>query len=190
MKTRKKPGFIGGSQAIRQVNYLFMFGRTLCGLKLQVARQVPQLYDQVTKENSHILYLLEENTHLVIQMRVWALWKGKGVWILSRRGGKWRQWLRGLCRSSFWSICFLRRSWSQGSGCGRAGGTWIRGGRHRQEWSPTLVLPSYSWSIFLILLKQLWSPVAAKTWGLWSKFQSEEIWISSAWKSSTGRPYH
>ena len=80
MKTRKKPGFIGGSQAIRQVNYLFMFGRTLCGLKLQVARQVPQLYDQVTKENSHILYLLEENTHLVIQMRVWALWKGKGVW--------------------------------------------------------------------------------------------------------------
>lgn len=155
MKTRRKTGFIGGSQAIWQVNYLFMLGRTLCGLKLQMARQVPQLHDQVTKENSHFLYLLEENTHLVVQMRVWALQRGKGVCILRRRGGKWRQWPRGLCRSSFWSIWFLRSS-SQDSGCSGTGGTWIRGQetqtRVKSDSRPTLMLlANFSYSLKVAL---------------------------------------
>lgn len=99
----ERVGFIGGCWVILQANCLLIFGRTLCGLKLQVEREVPQLHDQVTEESSHILQLFEKSAHLVIQMGIWYLQRRGEAWILRRRGGQWRHRLRGLFRSSFWS---------------------------------------------------------------------------------------
>lgn len=57
-----------------------LLGRALPGLQLQVARQVPQLHDQVAKEHAHILHVSEEKTHPVVQV---------GVGDLLGRGGRW-----------------------------------------------------------------------------------------------------
>jgi hypothetical protein len=66
------------------VKGVLSFVRSLCGFRLQEARQFPQLYDQVTEENSYILHVFEKNAHLVVQVRVW------GEAFMLRRGGEWR----------------------------------------------------------------------------------------------------
>lgn len=47
---------------------LLSFVSSLCGARLPVDRQVPQLHDQMTMEKSYILRLFEEVVYLVIKV--------------------------------------------------------------------------------------------------------------------------
>lgn len=100
---------------------------TLHGLELQVARQVPQLRDQVTEESPHVLHLLEKKAHLVEQVGIRGLRRRGGAWVLGGGGGRWGRRrpgeLHGGCP---WSGGLPRR-WLRGWGCSRAGGTWAVG---------------------------------------------------------------
>lgn len=69
-----------------KANCSLIFGTALRGLKLQAARQVPQLHDQVTKQSSHVLHLFEKKAHLVVQVGVRCLqWTG----LARALGGRW-----------------------------------------------------------------------------------------------------
>lgn len=163
-----------------------MFGRFLCGLKLQVMNRSLSSMTRWPRRTLISCICLRRT-------RIWWYRRsggGKGVWILAWRGGKWRQWLRGLCRSSFWSICseeeLESRQWAQQSWRDLDPGAGEHRQGERQSSRPTPL--SYSGQSFLFS-ESFGAQWQQKLEVLWSKFQSEEIWISSAWKSSTGRPY-
>lgn len=92
-----------GARTGRQVNCSRLFGSTLTGLQLQVARQVPQLHDQVTKENFHILHLFEKKAHLVVQVGVGYLQRRGVACTFRGRTGRWRQRPGELCNRRSWS---------------------------------------------------------------------------------------
>lgn len=91
------------------------FVSSLRDTRLQVDSQVPQLHDQMTKENFYILHLFEKKAHLVMEVGV----GGGESQVFCRRSGWWRRRTRGLRRRSLWSSWFLK--------------SWIQDGRKQQD---------------------------------------------------------
>lgn len=85
-RNKGRAAFVEAGGAISWANHWLLFCRSLCGLRLQAARQVPQFYEQVTKESFHILHVFQKNAHLVVQMGVRGPQRRSEAWLLSRRG--------------------------------------------------------------------------------------------------------
>lgn len=118
-----------GCWATLQVHCSHLLGGALPGLQLQVARQVPQLHDQVAEEHPHTLHLSEEKAHPVVQVGVGGLQGRGGAWAPRGRAGRWRQ-RPGRLLSRHSGSHGFRRSGVQDRWCTGARGTWVWGREH------------------------------------------------------------
>lgn len=176
MKLEKNPGFIGGSQAIQQVNYLFMFGRPLV---VSSFRWLDKSLSSMTRWPRRTLISCICLRRTRIWWYRWGLPCGgekesgslaEGVGSGGSGSGGFVEVVSGA--SAFWGGAGVKAVGAaelEGPGLG-AGDTDKSEARLAL---PLILLVNLSYS-----LKAALEPSGSKTWGLWSKFQSEEIWIS------------